>query len=106
MIISFFAQASSRMTGSKSNLRSSVADHADVIMRDDDDDEQERFRDRQAATSAREEERRKVLEIEEERIRLEREAQLRRNGGAGGRLDTMGRGGGCWSMTTFFPCSL
>ena len=75
------------MTGSKSNLRSNgvgVVDHADVIMRDDDDDdEQERFRDRQAATSAREEERRKVLEIEEERIRLEREAQLRRNGGAG-----------------------
>ena len=68
------------MNGSKSNLRNVLDDHPDAIMRDEEEEEQERFRERGNATSAREEERRKVLEIEEERIRLEREAQMRRNG--------------------------
>ena len=76
----YFVQATSRMNGSKSNLRNVLDDHPDAIMRDEEEEEQERFRERGNATSAREEERRKVLEIEEERIRLEREAQMRRNG--------------------------
>ena len=74
-------------------------DHPDTIMRDVEDDEEERFRERAPlhlsngnATTAREEERRKVLEIEEERIRLEREAQMRRNGAPGTSGGLAGKG--------------
>ena len=81
MISLNFFQATSRMSGSKNNLRNNLEEHPDTIMRDDShmirdeslEPEPERFRDRNmmngSATTAREEERRKVLEIEEERIR-------------------------------------
>ncbi len=81
------------MNVSNVSRNNGLDDHPDAIMRDVEDDEEERFRERAPlhlsngnATTAREEERRKVLEIEEERIRLEREAQMRRNGAPPGGL--------------------
>ena len=86
-------------------------DHPDTIMRDVEDDEEERFRERAPlhlsngnATTAREEERRKVLEIEEERIRLEREAQMRRNGAPGTSGGLAGKG--CLNICFIFPNEL